>query len=151
MKNAIIAAVVAAFVASGSTYAATSMINGRSIKPHTIQANRLTSRAVRSLRSSGVTAPRALAAAVNSTIDQEEATATLTESSPHTITAQCPAGDVAIAGGYNEVSNGIGFVLTSDGVSPDGTGWQITAYPENTSNPADQPTLSVNVSCEPSA
>lgn len=49
MKSAIIAAVVAALVASGGTYAATS-ISGRQIRNHSISAWKLTPQAIASLR-----------------------------------------------------------------------------------------------------
>lgn len=49
MKNAIIAAVVAALVSSGGTYAATS-IGGRQIRDHSIPEWKLTPRAITNLR-----------------------------------------------------------------------------------------------------
>lgn len=49
MKNAIVAAVVAALVSSGATLAATTTINGRSIARHSIPRSRLTLRAQHAL------------------------------------------------------------------------------------------------------
>lgn len=49
MKNAIVAAVVAALVSSGATLAATTAINGRTIARHSIPKSRLTVRAQHAL------------------------------------------------------------------------------------------------------
>ena len=50
MKSALIAAIVSAVVASGSAVAATRLIDGHSIRNHTIPETKLTAAAVASLR-----------------------------------------------------------------------------------------------------
>ena len=144
MKNAVVAAVVAALVSSGATLAAT-RISGQAILKHSIPANRLTAKAVKSLRSTPD--PRQLAASVNSTLNQVANSVAIT-ANPQTVTAVCPAGDMAVGGGYNLSAN-FG-VITGDGITADSSGWAVSiagAY-----GPAvDQVvTLTVNVSCEPS-
>jgi len=56
MRSAVIAAVVSAIVASGSAVAATRLIDGNQIRPHTISADKLTPSAAASLR--GMQGPR---------------------------------------------------------------------------------------------
>lgn len=55
MKSALIAAIVSAVVASGSTVAATRLIDGNQIRPHTIPESKLTDAAVAALRGTSVT------------------------------------------------------------------------------------------------
>lgn len=146
MKNAVVAAIVAALVSSTATYAAT-RINGHSITPHSIPANRLTTKAVRSLNATPT--PRALAAAVNSTLDYEAATGDIT-ALPSTVTATCPAGNVAVGGGYITSQNVTGATITSNGKTPDNSGWTVTiGVGSSIQNDGNTPQLSVNVSCEP--
>jgi hypothetical protein len=146
VKSAIIAAVVAALVASGSTYAAT-RISGSAIKPHSIPANRLTPKAVQAFTAAPTAAPRALAAAVNSTLDYEQTTAPVV--ADDAVQADCPAGDVAIIGGYGWV-RGDG-IIASSWRTADGTGWKVqigaeTGAPNDGGGPAQ---ITVYVSCEP--
>lgn len=144
MKNAIVAAVVAALVASGATLAATSRINGRMIRPHSIPANRLTAAAVTSL----IAVPSLVTA--SGTIPNAPAG---TVGTPTAITAQCPAGSVAIAGGYRltNPANNPAYILQSDGVTQDGTGWQIDVLQGTPGNPLDAPSFTVMAACEAAA
>jgi hypothetical protein len=163
MKNAIVAAVIAALVASGSTLAASQAINGRHIARHSIPANRLTPSAHKSLRgqrgargaqgpvghtgASGSSGPRGLTTAVSpSLIDTEQAEADL-DTSPQTLTAYCPGGDVAIGGGYN-LTQGTGDVVQSGAYNLNGvSGWVVEVV--DGAGYGGAPSLTVNVSCEP--
>jgi hypothetical protein len=145
MKSALIAAIVAAIVSSGATYAAT-RIDGRTIALHSIPANRLTSKASKSFTSAGK--PRALAAAVNSTIDYEQTTSNILFT-PQTFTVSCPAGDVAVGGGYRPSDNLTSGGAIQDSVTPDFTGWSVTLTNTASRNDGTTPTLTVYVSCEP--
>lgn len=148
MKSALIAAIVSAIVASGSTYAAT-QISGRSIAKHSIPANRLTASANKAFTSTGN--PRLLASAVNSTLDYEQATTDIT-ANPQTASVFCPAGDVAIGGGYSvdNVGSGGGSGAMESSNTPDHTGWQVTGSYIILNNGAPS-TITVYVSCEPAA
>lgn len=149
MKNAVIAAVVAAIVAGGTGVGAATLLNGKQIKAHSIPANRLTAKAVQAFtaQSASTPAPRALAAAVNSTIDYE--TTTTPVIAGDTATAACPQGDVAISGGYQWVrGNG---AIASNIYASDGSGWVVqigdeTGAPNDGGGPAQ---IEVYVSCEP--
>lgn len=108
VKNALIAAVVSALVASTATYAAGGLINGRKIVNRSIPASKLTPEAVRSLRGKtgatgvqGLTGPAGtpghfdpnLVTVVGGTRQSVDAGATVE------ISTSCPAGQVAIGGG----------------------------------------------------
>jgi hypothetical protein len=145
MKNAIIAAVVAALVSSGATIAATK-ISGRAIAKHSIPANRLTASAVSSF--TAAPEPRAMAAAVSSTLAFQQ-TAETPVVADDSVTGACPAGDVAIVGGYRW-TRGSGPVASSWRTS-DGTGWQVqigdvTSAPNDGGGPAR---IEVFVACQP--
>lgn len=150
MKNAVIAAIVAALVSSGSTLAATHYINGAKIKPHSIAANRLTPKALKTISkpTRSALAPKTLAAAVNSTIDYEQATSDITVS-PQTFTVSCPVGDVAVGGGYQTSADVEGGGATENSVTPDFTGWTVTVGGLEIRNDGSTPTLTVYVACEP--
>jgi hypothetical protein len=150
MKSALIAAIVSVVVASGSTYAATT-ISGLAIARHSIPANRLTSKAVKAFTAPRAQSPRALAAAVNSTLDYEQTTTDITDT-PQTASAFCPAGDVAIGGGYtvDNVGSGSGSGAIENSTTPDHTGWQVVGSFVLLNNGAPG-TITVYVSCEPSA
>lgn len=149
MRSALIAAVVAALVASGGTYAAT-RISGQAIAKHSIPANRLVPKAVKAFtaQTAAAPAPRALAAAVNSTLDYEQTTANIVET-PQTFTTACPAGDVAIGGGYQTSDDVVGGGAMENSVTPDFTGWTVTVTNVSSKNDGSTPTLTVYVSCEP--
>lgn len=107
MKSALIAAVVAALVASGSTYAAV-RINGHSIRPHSIPLNRLT------------TLPKLRLVRVIG------APVTVPERSSGFATANCPSGQAAIGGGFVAVSvmdSTSPVVGLASYPQPDLTGW----------------------------
>lgn len=150
MKSAIVAAVVAALVASGGTYAAT-QINGHAIARHSIPANRLTGNAVKTFtaQKDSAPAPRALAAAVNSTLDYEQATGAIAQS-PQTFTAHCPATYIAVGGGYQTSDDVQGGGAIENSVTPDFNGWTVTVGNLSIKNDGSTPTLTVYVSCEPS-
>jgi hypothetical protein len=151
MKSALIAAIVSAVVASGvasgATYAAM-RISGKSIKPHSIPANRLVPSAIKSF-TAGTATPRALAAAVNSTIDYEQTTSPV--NAEDSVEADCPTGDVAISGGYGWV-RGDGIIASSWRLD-DGSGWKVqigaeTGAPNDGNGPAQ---ITVYVTCDPSS
>lgn len=150
LRTALTAAVVSALVASGAGYAAVK-ISGRSIVKHSIPANRLTASAVKTLTAGSAKAsdPRALAAAVTSTIDYESTTTEITVS-PQTFTVSCPAGDVALGGGYSTSDDVTGGGASENSVTPDFTGWTVTAGNLQIRNDGSTPTLTVYVSCAPS-
>lgn len=151
MKAALIAAIVAAFVASGSTYAAT-QISGRAIKPHSIPANRLTTKAVKAFTAQAATVqpPRILAAAVNSTLDYEQTTTELNGQNGEQFTAPCPTGDVAVGGGYQTTANVATASVTQNALDPSGSGWNVTVASYSATNDGSTPSITVYVSCEPS-
>jgi hypothetical protein len=97
MKSVITSAIVAALIAGPAGAVAATQLNGRAIVKHSIPANRLVPSAVKAFTAQKVTAPapRALAAAVNSTLDYEQTTSAGSRSATD-VTATCPAGDVAI-------------------------------------------------------
>lgn len=141
MKNAIIAALVAALVSSGATLAAT-RINGRAIAPHSIPQNRLTSAAVNTLmsRPALVTASGQVPNVVPGVDGQVPVT---------TIVATCPTGDSAVSGGYTltNLSAQPGFVVYSDGPTADGTSWELAVAQKNPGDPSDVPAFTVSAGC----
>jgi hypothetical protein len=117
MKNAMIAAIVAAVVASGSAVAATKLIDGHTIKNHTIPSTKLTEAAVASLQGDRIR---------------------LVEGDVHTVpvnsaghaNAVCPSGWRAVAGGW-EFITGFGFpVNSSPGEDHPGI-WNVTVSNQN--------------------
>jgi hypothetical protein len=128
MKNAIVAAIVAALVASGGTLAATNKINGLSIKAHSIPVNRLTTKAVNSF-----------------TVANTNSTATPLTTVPQTFTAQCPSGELATGGGFT-TSPELPVTVISDGASSDGSSWDVVLQP--VSQGESHPEITVNVSCQ---
>ena len=145
MKSALIAAVVVALVASGGTYAAT-RINGAAIQKHSIPANRLTPKAVGEFTAATVQAPRALAAAVSSTLSVQQVSQPVVAAD--SVTASCPDGYVAITGGYQWTA-GDG-AISSSWLAPDGHGWtvQVGAW-TGSPDAGGSAVLAVYVSCEP--
>lgn len=124
MKNAVIAAVVAAVVASGTTYAAV-RINGNTIIRHSIPANRLTRAAVRRFTSRPL--PAAVARSVTSTIQYAAAVGVLTTGTDRvTAVASCPAGEVAVSGGYTLGAATKIATVTESSVTADRAGWEVT-------------------------
>lgn len=95
MKNAVIAAVVAAFVASGSAFAASSLINGHRIKRHTIPPDRFTTPAC--LKSEGCDINRW------GLVDGGQITqgAAGSANAVQSTEAACPSGWAAIGGGFD--------------------------------------------------
>lgn len=92
MKSALIAGIVAAVVASGSTLAATRLIDGNQIRPHTISEAKLTDAAVAALHGTPVTFSLA------------RGPDTVVPASDGSITGQsialCAAGSYPVGGGY---------------------------------------------------
>lgn len=132
MRNAIIAALVAALVSSGATLAAT-RISGSAIRPHSIPTNRLTRAAMNTLTAGP---------AITSTVSAAAVTGL------QTVTASCPAGEVVTGGGYLNTTPDQPFQLEGDGPTADGTGWRIVVQPQN-SGPGinDSPSFTVNATC----
>jgi hypothetical protein len=95
MKNAVIAAVVAAFVASGSAFAASSLINGHRIKRHTIPPDRFTTPAC--LKREGCDINRW--GLVDGDAIAQGATGSGNEIQATEVT--CPSGWAAIGGGFD--------------------------------------------------
>lgn len=145
MKNVLTAAIVAALVAGATGAGAATLLNGKQIKAHSIPANRLTPSAIASFTKAEASPPRALAAAVNSTIDYETSTTPVVAGD--TATAACPTGDVAISGGYQWTDGG-GPVVSNIYLS-DGSGWAVKIGDTTSSNDG-QAVIEVYVSCEPS-
>jgi hypothetical protein len=147
MKSAVIAAIVAALISSSATLAATSHFSGKLIKIHSLPLNRIHGKlpVTKTVTVNNVPAPRVLAASVNSTLDQEQTTEDITNNS-QTVTAQCPAGEVAIAGGYT-TSIPVNSPINADGPTDDGTGWKVTIN----NAIGIGVSLTTTVSCEPSA
>jgi hypothetical protein len=120
MKNAMIAAIVAAVVASGSAVAATKLIDGHTIKNHTIPSTKLTEAAVASLHGAGGDRIRLV----------EGDAFTVPIHSAGEAIAVCPSGWRAVAGGW-EFITGSGFGVNSS-PGPDHPGiWRVTVLNEN--------------------
>jgi len=98
MKSAVIAAVVAAIVASGSSVAATSLIDGRSIKDGSIPLTKLSTEAVASLRG------------VRDVSLVEGPVVTVPAGSGATTKVQCPSGALAVSGGIISTVGGPFFL-----------------------------------------
>ncbi|MFL5943220.1 MAG: hypothetical protein ACJ75L_08155 [Gaiellaceae bacterium] len=103
MKNAIIAAVVAALVASTTTYAATGLINGARIKNHTIAAKKLSRKAVRQLHGlRGRRGPQGEAGLIDLSklglVDSGDAT--VAPGATGSVSAACPSGTKVVGGGF---------------------------------------------------
>lgn len=94
MRNALIAAVVAALVASGSAMA-TRWISGRMIRPHSIPLNRLAGHLPR-----GPRGPQGVAGTFDpSKVTVATASSQVPAGDEGGATANCPAGAVALGGG----------------------------------------------------
>lgn len=111
MRNTITAAVVAALVAAGASSAATSMISGHAIRPHSIPLNRLAR--LPHLQTQQVDAEATVAAGAAWT----------------TATATCPKG-WRLTGGGGETDEGI---LYSSDAANTGQAWTVAA--DNTGQP----------------
>lgn len=98
MKNAVIAALVASVVASGSALAAASLINGHSIVDGTIPVTKLTGAAVASLR--GVREIRLVGGPA----------VTVAAGAAQSANVRCPSGAFAVAGGFTVTAGGPVFV-----------------------------------------
>jgi hypothetical protein len=140
MKNAIIAAVVAAVVASGTTYAAT-RVNGRMIVNHTISAKKLTRHAMRLLRGrrgpaglKGIPGPAgAIDLSKMSLIDSGNKT--VAPGTSITVKADCPTGDKVTGGGFSIV-NGSNDLIDADSSGPNTTlsTWATTVHNKSATN-----------------
>jgi hypothetical protein len=95
MRNALIAAIVAAVVASGSAFAASSLINGHRIKRHTVPPDRLT--AAPCLLRTGCDINRWGLIDAGQVAQGPAGSGTETQSSE----IGCPAGWAAIGGGFD--------------------------------------------------
>jgi hypothetical protein len=147
MKSVITSAIVAALIAGPAGAVAATQLNGRAIVKHSIPANRLVPSAVKAFTAQKVTAqaPRALAAAVNSTLDFEQTSSPVVAGD--TVTATCPAGDVAIVGGY-QWTNGSGQIASNWRLAA-GNGWQVQIGSGTSSFNSNPAAISVYVACEP--
>lgn len=141
MKSTVIAGIVAAAVASGTTYAAT-QISGKAIARHSIPADRLMEGAVAKFTKQPSAA--AIAAAVTSQLYyQTTAIGIVTGSAgPTTYKVQCPPGMAAISGGYT--LSGATAAVTEDAVTDDRKGWEVTLRNYAAQN------LTLYAACEPS-
>jgi hypothetical protein len=146
MRSAIIAAIVAALVSSGGTYAAV-RINGRAIRPHSIPLNRLAAKlpagAPGPQGTQGAQGPQGLTDAVSpSAIDYvQSSTPVVTGGDPTPAAAYCPGGEMAIAGGYSMLDG----VALDDYITPAHTGWEVLIGDAVGSD------VTVYVICEPSS
>jgi hypothetical protein len=142
MKSALISACVAAVVSAGSAVAATKLIDGHSIKNHTIPATKLTEAAVASLQGArglpgatgakgdtGATGPAGKGTTFTYVIG---AYVEVAPGSTGTATAQCPAGAFALNGTFSAPDGGL--MLTASGLggaassgNPNGA-WDVLAY-----------------------
>lgn len=121
MKSALVAAIVAAIVASGSAVAATTLIDGHSIRNHTIPAAKLTNAAVSSLQ--GTPTAFTLVKGPNIAVPPSSTNA-------GTSAALCPSGSGPVGGGF-VVTNGYkanpvvveDAIDTTDGKTADG--WDV--------------------------
>jgi hypothetical protein len=150
MKNAVIAAIVASIVASGSAVAATTLIDGHSIKDRSIPAIKLTSEAIASLAGAtgpqGLQGPRGLQGAqgvagakgdpgppgATSITVVQGPDVTVGASSAGSATAHCPNGVFAVAGGFQ--ANQPVFVLASQPGNGDPPMWYWTVSIVNPSS-----------------
>jgi hypothetical protein len=143
MKSAVIAAVVAALVSGGGAYAAVK-INGHAIRPHSIPLNRLVGKLPAGAQGpQGSQGPQGLTAAVSpSAIDYvQTSTPVVTGGNPTPAAANCPSGDMAIAGGYSMLDG----VALDDYITPSHTGWEVLI------SEAVGSSVTVYVICEPSS
>jgi hypothetical protein len=138
MRSALIAALVSAVVASGSAVAATKLIDGHSIKNHTIPATKLTEAAVASLQGErgprgatgpqGPQGPQGPAGQNGKSITFSLAKGPSVDVAPGsqgTSSALCPAGSYPIAGNFFQTNGPSGYLVgiawdTSDGTTLDG-------------------------------
>jgi hypothetical protein len=109
MKSAIIAAIVAALVSSGGTYAAV-QVNGHSIRPHSIPLNRLAGSLLTRASTGYVDIPAGQAGAA---------------------TATCPSGSQAFAGGFR-INPGVNYtgqlVPLASWPTLNETGWTFSLW-----------------------
>jgi hypothetical protein len=117
MKNAIIAAIVAAVVASSTAVAATKLIDGHTIKNHTIPSTKLTEAAAASLHGDRIT------------LVEGKAFLVPIHSAGHAI-AVCPDGWRAVAGGW-EFITGFGFAGNSSPGQDHPGIWNVTVSNDN--------------------
>jgi hypothetical protein len=174
MRSAFIAALVSALVASGSAVAATTLINGHSIKNHTIPATKLTDAAVASLQrnrgprgrtgatgDTGATGPAGATGATGAQgppgHDGTSITFSLAKGpsvdvlpgDEQTSSALCPDGSYPIAGNFFQTNGPPGYLVgiawdTSDGTTVDG-------YDVVMANPASNSvalTFHAEITCE---
>lgn len=106
MKNAIVAALVAALVGAGAGSAATSLINGHSIRPHSIPLNRLAK-----VPPAGIRATKII----------DGANVTIAGNASGSAQADCPNGWLLLGGGGYTSS---GVLFESD-VASNGQSWEI--------------------------
>ena len=123
MKSALIAAIVAAIVASGSAVAATTLIDGHSIRNHTIPAAKLTNAAISSLRGTPT------AATTFTLVRGPNVDVPPSHTDAGTSTALCPSGSRPVGGGFLVTKSFDASIVvvasgidTSDGKTADGWG-----------------------------
>ena len=112
MRSALIAAIVAAVVASGSTVAATRLIDGNQIRPHTISESKLTDAAVAALRGNGKTVTFSLARGPNVVVQPSDGSDTGQS------IAVCASGSYPVGGGFL-ITNGFEAFPVVVGSGPD--------------------------------
>jgi hypothetical protein len=132
MKSALIAALVSAVVASGSAVAATKLIDGHSIRNHTIPATKLTEAAVASLH--GLRGPRGYRGATGHGTTFSYVHGPVVSIAPLSTgqtSAQCPAGAFAVGGTFGQPDGLLYMQFSSQDVDGSGnpTGaWDTVAY-----------------------
>lgn len=132
MRSALIAALVAAVVSSGTAVAATKLIDGSSIRDHTIPASKLTQAAIASLRGQrGPQGPPGTNATPTTFTLVRGPDTVVQPGAAGTSSALCPSGSGPVGGGFI-VSNGFdanpvvvaSTIDTSNGTTADG--WDAT-------------------------
>jgi hypothetical protein len=115
MRAAIIAAVTAAIVSAGAATAAHRWINGATIRPHSIPANRLSSKAAAQLQALD---PKRLRY-----VDSGQAS--VPSGATSSATAYCSGGAKAVGGGFI-IAHGVESGIDAHGSAPvpDGSGWR---------------------------
>jgi hypothetical protein len=123
MKAAIIAAFTAAIISAGAATAAANWINGASIRPGSIPANRLTAGAIAQLHGArgarGAFDPTRI-----SYVDSGQAS--VAPGATQAVAASCPAGAKAVGGGFL-IAHGVESGVDAHGSAPttDGAGWAV--------------------------
>jgi hypothetical protein len=134
-KTTVIALLALFFSLSGGAFAAGTLIDGHSLRVHSVPADRLTLAAEASLRGQrgpqgiqGVAGPKGDTGMSGSTVTLVKgADVTAAPSSYALATAQCPAGARAVAGGWF-AGPGLVYVQSSTPDSVSNGTWDVNVY-----------------------